>query len=383
MKSVRWAALVVLAVALLTAGCGASNSGTGSGTSAGSSSATPRQPPVPPDATVDGMPGGSYRGSARTSSADWDKVVEAANREGTLTVYSNQNPDTTCPQQKVAFEKAYPSIKVDFLCGLPNGDIKIDAEQKGGKKIADIDISSDLGFMQDHKDYWTPLRGPNIIDSSTIKKWTGPAEAPLWTLYGFQIIAYAWNTDLIKGRPTLKQLLTDGQYKSMPNAMLDFTQDTNEAYGVWLIGQSYDKTFNDPNFVQLSADARARLMIGLNQGMQALSAGQYAWTSFTAKAFVPRDAPIEVGFLDKPPAPLTLMALTRDSPHPNAAQVFANWAMTREAQEISATDSGSALPGISTSLFDASQVTLYNLPAFSKQQLLDLQAYQKQVFGIN
>ncbi|MGH8611442.1 MAG: ABC transporter substrate-binding protein, partial [Gammaproteobacteria bacterium] len=78
--------------------------------------------------------------SRQTWQTEWDETVEAAKREGQVTIYHTRGP---FDKLLAEFSKRYPGIKVASVVGR-GGDLisRIMAERRGGKHLADIYLGS-------------------------------------------------------------------------------------------------------------------------------------------------------------------------------------------------------------------------------------------------
>lgn len=83
----------------------------------------------------------TYRwGMSAARAAEWAKIEEAADKEGTVTGYWNTSiTPEILPKLVAAFAKDHPKIKFDLIPGQPSDIIsRVVAEQQGGKYVGDV-----------------------------------------------------------------------------------------------------------------------------------------------------------------------------------------------------------------------------------------------------
>jgi len=68
--------------------------------------------------------------------AKWEKTLQAAKKEGSVTVYGGA--EITHPEILKAFKKRYPDIRVVTVSGHSEVILRIEAERRARKYLADI-----------------------------------------------------------------------------------------------------------------------------------------------------------------------------------------------------------------------------------------------------
>lgn len=298
-------------------------------------------------------------GSAAPSAdpGDWDSVVASANKEGHLTIYANYNP-IVAPKIEAAFEKDYPDIDLEIL-HVPNasqGQQRIQAEVSSGQAIVDVYVHSDLKFVEDHiaDGYFAKIIGPNTQTPEGQKVMRAEDH---YLLTHFVPYGYGWNTQIVSGKPTLTQLLDDPSYKGRV-ALVDWDADNLFALALLMTEEQYIKDTGDQDFMKKLAALQPTYFSSATPLAQAVASGQMAWSPTIAPGFIPDGTPVDFAFLSTAPAGTQLVSILGAAPHPNAAQVYANWALTRPAQEILANKLASALPDIPGALLSVDQIKL-------------------------
>ncbi len=90
--------------------------------------------------------GGS--GVSQPVSGTWDDVVAAAKSEGSVLLYSSQNP-ANLEALKVAFEQEYPEISLEYVRGT-DADInpKVEVENQTKRGTADVHMLTDSAWIE-------------------------------------------------------------------------------------------------------------------------------------------------------------------------------------------------------------------------------------------
>ncbi len=135
----------------------------------------------------------------------WDQLVEAAKKEGVVTIYGRTGGQTE--EVLGDFEKAYPGIKVNRL-SLPSQDLltRLMAEFRARKYLADVMLGGPSVFARKRVGVLAPLKPalilPEVTDTSAWRDnrlWWYDAAEPYTTL-NFQGIAQpdlTYNTNLV------------------------------------------------------------------------------------------------------------------------------------------------------------------------------------------
>src|SRR5919201_1111801 len=104
-----------------------------------------------------GSPGGKEN---KPVAGPWPDVIKAAEKEGSVTIYSSQVTDQLQALQ-AAFEKKYPKIKLQYVRGAADAGVpKVEAEARTGRGIADILVTPSASWLETHSDLFAPVRGP-------------------------------------------------------------------------------------------------------------------------------------------------------------------------------------------------------------------------------
>lgn len=352
---------VVAAVALVAVTAAACGGGTAEQPS-DSESPTQAAPSVSPSDSEE--PGGGL-----------DALVAAANEEGALTVYSEHAPDSL-NELVAAFEELYPEIDVDAVREVHNNiapDVEIELESGNG--VADVFITTFGSWFEEHgaAGDFLPLAGPELSGE-------GEYESDLFVHEGsyFEVSAavagLTWNTnELPEGISNLADLLDpelDGRV-----AIPQPTGATQADWYYWLedqIGSLDDLAALNPRVYESAVPANEGVVSG------EVAVTPYGFTGIAA-ASVAVGAPIDFGL---PEGSLWgaphYAAVLRSAPNPNAGMLFANFLVTRQAQEIIGPPQGSSvLPGIEGAGYNGDIAESYDL---SEQEVTDFIARFEELF---
>ncbi len=263
-------------------------------------------------------PSGSGAGA---KPAGWDSLVDAAKKEGTVVIYAQ--PGTTYRNVIVAaFEKSYPSIKVDSVFVLPAERVsRLSLERQAGRYLADLWIGGTTDAVTTLKEGGmnVPLRPqlalPEVLDESAWfehKLWWADSAEPYTTLMfvgGVQGVVFV-NTKMVDA----------GVFKSYWDVLdpkwkgkIASTDVRNTGTGAAPARFVYKQPDLGPNwFRRVFAEMDVQIS---NEQRQLVD-----WVSQQFK---------EGASIGPSNGALTMI---ERAPHPNAAKLYANWLLSREGQ---------------------------------------------------
>jgi iron(III) transport system substrate-binding protein len=314
MNLVKRVAAVAATVSLVSlAACGGSSEG---GANAG------------PRSTVD--PG---KASAVTPVSE--KVVAAGEREGSVLLYSNADEQIMRPLV-AAFSKKYPKIKVRTI-DLKDAQIveRYKTEVATGTRTADIVMSSDQIGMQDF------VKDGNVLDyeDPNVKNLPGYAHlAPGVVALSEDPVVALFNRSLL---PESKQPKSMTEFAKLAPSLKGKigTPDIDNAVGI-LATSSYLESAGEDGWKNLEAiGPNAGVESGTGNLAQKLLQGAYSAAFFAGGAIRPLITGdvakvLNYAYLtDGTPLVPRAVAITAKAPHPNAAKVFVNYALSVEGQQ--------------------------------------------------
>jgi len=277
---------------------------------------------------------------------DWDKLVAAAEKEGEVTIYGQARAGVA--KAIHAFTEAYPKIKINFVGGQ-GSDLskKVLAERRAGKNLVDVAIGGGATLIVYHKagalkSLPEILVSPEVRDQS---KWWGRKH-----FYSDSDNRHVFMSQGDAGSG-IGAINTNSVKASEIRSWWDLLQPKwkgklvmNDPRGVGNVG-SWRFLYHDddlgPKFLRrLVAEMDVIFAHDERQMMDWLAAGKYqinvlAKMENTANA-KKQGLPVAQIFSDKESDAIASgsghISLLKDAPHPNAAQLYANWFLSRDGQ---------------------------------------------------
>jgi len=300
---------------------------------------------------------------AESRQKEWDRTVEAAKREGQVTIYAFSG-GPMLPIEAGVFQKRFPEIKVVAVAGNPVP--RILTERRAGKYLVDIAIGGASTPWTLYKaKALDPIKGaiilPEVADES---KWWGrkhhyidPERKYAFVFVGnpdFGSVFY--NTNLIQSKefqsmwdflnPRWKGKITARDIRS-PGS------------GAGSIRVFYYNPELGPEFIRrLFSEMDITLYRGRRQGIDWLATGKFSICFFCSRTGIGiarnQGLPVNEFGLMKEGAGLSSssgnIGFLNRAPHPNAAKVYVNWFLSREGQITLQTEYFKARGGFSNSL---------------------------------
>ncbi len=366
-RSIRRTLTASLAVAALLAACGgddddepaaaptdASEPAASTATTVAEAAATTSA--ESPATTTDDAAATTAESSPATSDAtdaDWEAVTAAAAEEGKVTLYSTQ----TLPVLEAlepAFEAAHPGIDLEVIRGLPQDLVPtLDIERQTGSAVADVYINADTQHTEEEGQaghYVAPV-GPSF-DNPDYDRESNVRDGGYFLSHAV-IFGWGWNTnDVPEGLDGYEAMLDPalaggriGVPEPANQALVDFWLYLEDQYGA--------------DFIDGLAAQEPRIYPGGGPIQEALTSGEIGATIYAGAAIEDgkaNGAPIEWQLPDTPSGARYWVGVLDIAPHPNAAQVFADYLVTPEGQAIVAKNNASTLPNIETALAEIGSV---------------------------
>ncbi|MFF3572250.1 extracellular solute-binding protein [Nocardia jiangxiensis] len=288
----------------------------------------------------------------------WDDIVAAANKEGNVTLYSTQAP-VVLSALKAAFESKYPKINLTFVRGVDSDLLsKIGAEKRSGKGIGDVAVLTDASWIDTNKNsgYVVNLAGPSFEDPSY-----HPAESVVagkFFLEGAAMLGLGWNTKKFPQGLTSPAGLLDPKLKGKIGVVNPGTSPTYIDYYSHI-----EKYSGGQDFLKNLADQNPRIYPSTQPVAQALASGEISAALMAGPMLPEKEAGAPVGWTrgEHPWGARWYGMALGSSRHPNAAQVLADFMVTRAGQSATSTGYGAVLPDIPGSLALAQDVPEQNL----------------------
>ena len=286
-------------------------------------------------------PSPSPSSALATASEDWDAIVAAAEEEGSLTVYSSQVLPVL-EELEPAFEEA-TGLDLEVVRGLPQDLFpKLEAERQTDRGIADIYVIADKQLVANDgaAGHFIAPVGPNFVDSAYDS--AAYLEPEGWFLVSSTLFGYGWNTELVPDGLTGYEDLLDPELEGQVGVIEASNQALTDFY-------LYLEETQGAEFVEALAAQEPRIYPGGTAIQEALTSGEIAASVYAGAAMdggMEAGAPIDWAIPDDPWGARYYSGVLDTAPHPNAAQVFANYLISPEGQEIVARGTASVLPDI-------------------------------------
>jgi iron(III) transport system substrate-binding protein len=286
--------------------------------------------------------GAQAKGPKPLSKAAWKALVAKAKQEGSVTLYTVQNP-TGLQAMAAAFKQLY-GINVTVNRQVDNTLVsQINAEESTGKAVADIWVPSAKGYVFGAlKNGWVvDAVGPNFFSKKFDRKSYMLGKS--W-ITGEAVLGMAWNTQGYKGTIGGASDFTTSAFSGgklgVPDARVS---PSFMDWYLWLEAK-YGK-----NILQKLAAQNPKIYTSTLPMTQAVASGEIigapcaAGTAVTLKS---SGAPIEYKVLpDEWNAPYYGLIL-KQAPHPAAAQLLANFMQSPQGQALADGGFGAIYPNV-------------------------------------
>ena len=296
----------------------------------------------------------------------WDDVVAAASAEGSVMLYSSQKP-ANLEALKTAFQATYPQIKLDFVRGT-DADInpRVETENKTGKGTADVHMLTDAAWIANAADsgaYSTGLVGPDLESPEYEPEKSVINER--FSLTSAAVFALGWNTDAVPGGLTAPQDLINPAYRGK----IGIVNPTGIAAYVDLY-RYYASAYGEDYWKQL-AELQPRVYPSALGVAQALTSGEISVTPSVQPLVteVAAGAPVDWTLPPSPWGTPWYSHVLKVAPHPNAAQVLANFMVTREGQAALNSGYAAALPDIPGAVARAQEIASPNTDDLTPEKI--------------
>lgn len=315
--------------------------------------------------------------SATTASVDaaFQGVIDKAKQEGSVTIYSSQGTDQLNDLAK-RFQDKY-GVKVDVLRDVDaNVEAKTNVEHDSKKGVADIVVVSDKAFVdaKGQAGYFVPVTGPDFNNAAYNKAQNVNANGSF--VVSAAVFALGWNTQAVpNGMKSYKDLL-DPKLKGKIGVPDPAVSPSIVDFYFYLQEQ------NGPDFVNKLAAQKPQIFPSVLTEAQNLTSGQIAGATAVQALVDEKANGAPVDFLVPSPAwgARFFASITSVAPHPNAAQLLADFLVTQDGQEAIARKAGSALPNIKGAVTDISKVRVPDPAKLTPDSVASFRAEFKKLF---
>jgi iron(III) transport system substrate-binding protein len=259
--------------------------------------------------------------------SDWKSTTDAANKEASVVVYASLFPDVVEEVSK-AFKRAYPNITLQ-ISRAPDGAVglKVRQERSMSANGADIFIVTTYDVFDEEIEAGRLVgpKGPNA--KNFVEQGMYRDLAPILSSMP---IGITYNTELVKMAPTSYVDLFRPEYRGLLGIQ---SADTGANVVAWYdyLRQRY------PGYWEKLRDQQPKYYQSSVPLVQAVSSGEIAagnlGLSALANSLISKGAPVRF-FVDETESfGLQFVAgVLKNAPHPNAAQVFTDFLLSREGQ---------------------------------------------------
>lgn len=297
-----------------------------------------------------GFGGAIAGGAAFAQSAEWNKVLTAAKKEGSVILYTAQVVPVI-ERIAVGFRKTYPDIKLEFNRGA-SGPLLSKIEQERGNNLdgADMFVSTEIAWFDARAKEGKLLNPSGPAAETWPSKYVQNGSVVILALEPLTIL---YNKNLVSTPPKTYQDLLKPEYKGRIGSS-DIVATTLVAWYDWI-----EKT-QGPDYLTKLKALDVKLYIGASPISQAIASGEIAVSAFGNTTVVgplkEKGAPIEVVIPDPSLGIQYGGGAFGWSKRPNAARVLMDYMMSVEGQSIwhGTGESASPRPGIKGSLQAAS-----------------------------
>jgi iron(III) transport system substrate-binding protein len=254
------------------------------------------------------------------------KLSEGAKKEGKMVIYSFTAVDQLTPLLG-EFQKKYPSIKAEHYRANATGVFnKFTTEARAGQTLADV---IDISAGETHTLFQMGLIDPYLSPSREGIPKEFMDDKGYWTAHYHFVIALGFNTQYVKPAeaPKTYDELINPKWKGR------FSLDPadQDLFGALLLYWGKDKALS---YFRNLAQLEPRMVSGHTQQANLVGAGevQMAPWLYGYRPLQLKDAgaPVEIRLFEPVLSNPAYLLLAKNSPHPHAAALFIDWALSAD-----------------------------------------------------
>lgn len=315
------------------------------------------------------------KGPTGPVSPEWQKVIDKAKEEGSVTWYSGQEADALAEIAK-RFEETY-GIEVNAQFQIEAAiEAKVDAEH-GSKPIADLFSVTDVPYIESKGSagwFAAPI-GPNFSNGSyNADEYVNPhgsfiTNGAYWAL--------AWNTQYVPNGLSSYQDLLDPDLKGKIGIIDPAASQSIVDFYFYL------EEMEGPEFVRDLAKQDPQIFLSGQEAAKNLISGQISATFTAPSALLPEmDEGAPTDFMTPKPAwGIRLWAsILADAPHPNAAQLLADYLVSEVGQEVITFGQASVLPDVDGALLEVDDVRKVDYAKLAPDNVASFRSEFKRLF---
>jgi iron(III) transport system substrate-binding protein len=327
-------------------------------------------------AVTTGASDGTTPAPAGVSESEWEAIVAAAQEEGKVTFYSAQGLDQLNDLAQ-RFSDEY-GIELEVVRDIDSALIpKVEAEQQTGSGIADVIAQAGAAWSEQRgaEGWFVAPVGPAFDDPAYDRATNVSADGTYFTSSA-AVLTFGWNTSEYETGLTDYTSLLDpelaggriGVIEPAAASIVDFWLYLEEQYG--------------EEFVAELAGQEPKIYPSSLPMAQALTSGEISAASFVQVLSDEKEqgAPVDSGLAGEVWGARFNTSILETAPHPNAAQVLANFIVTQPGQEAIARKAASVLPDIEGAVTTVDKVRVQDLAVLTPEFVADYQAEWNSLF---
>lgn len=273
---------------------------------------------------------------AMMKSADRQKVlVEGAKKEGKLLWYTTLIVDQVVRPVKEAFEKEYPFVQIEFYRGNSENVVrKVLAEYQAKRYDADLVDGTVSAVMVKRAGFLQRFYSPSLADyPPELKDAQG-----FWGTTNVYFLTPGFNTKMVKPAevPKTYEDLLNPRWKGQ--MMWSTSRGSGAPIFTGTILNTMGPEAGKAYLQKLRAQNIAKTTASNRQVLDLTIAGEYplALQIFNHHAYISKTAGAPVDWIPHEPVTATIqtIALAKNSPHPHAAMLFIDFAMSERGQQV-------------------------------------------------
>ncbi len=313
-------------------------------------------------------------GTSFAQSSAWNQVVEAAKKEGNATIYSGQGLAQL--NDLAGRVKRDFGITVQVVRDLDSAlTTRVNAERDSGRAICDVFIDTNPVAIKarSQQGHLAQPSGPAFDDAVYNRKERAPDST--YFEVSAAVLTFSWNKELLPGgmkdypdvlNPSLSGKI--GIPATLAPAYVDFYLFLEEQYG--------------KDFLPKLAALKPRIYPGALPMAQAVVSGEVGAALSTQPLIdeIQKGAPVGWGLAPKAWGSRFYGQILKNAPKPNAAQVLANYLVTKSGQEAIARLAASALPNTTGAVAYTGNVRHLDISRLTPEFLNDYRERWKKLF---
>jgi ABC-type Fe3+ transport system substrate-binding protein len=271
-----------------------------------------------------------YKGPDRA-----ERILAGAKGEGKVAFYSGMIENQALRPLADAFKKKYPFVAVEYWRGDSRALVqKALTERRAGRVMGDILESTGGAEALIRANATEPFYSPSAAGFPA--NYIDPKG--MWIASRLDYFGMAYNTRQVSAAdvPKTYEALLDPKWKGA----IAWRADSEVGASLFIAGvmremgkekgEAYLKRLSAQRIVNYAGSARA-LVDRVGEGEYKLALEIYAHHPLISKA---KGAPLETQMLDPVPSAVSTIQLAKNAPHPNAAMLFIDFALSKGGQEV-------------------------------------------------